>query len=211
MNFVSLIKHGRIRFELWFVYVKSQPRGNAAMKLPMIGLAAIVALAGCTGKPSLEDASLSKRELNIEEFFDGELVANGQFQDIFGTVRRQFNVKINGDWDGNRLRLVEDFVYEDGSTEQRIWTLLKTGDQTWTGTAPGVIGQAIGVENGDRFNWKYTINLPVPTADGPAETVKVTFDDWIWLQSDKRAFNRAYMKRYGVDIGDVSISFEKLR
>lgn len=168
-------------------------------------------LAACTGKPSLNDASLSTRQLNIEQFFDGDLVARGQFQDVFGTVRRQFTVKIKGDWNGKRLKLVEDFIYEDGSTEQRVWTLLKTGPQTWTGTAPGVIGQAVGVEKGDRFNWRYIIGLPVPVADGPAKTVRVSFDDWIWLQSDTRAFNRAYMKRYGANIGDVSISFEKLR
>ena len=168
-------------------------------------------LAACTGKPSLNDASLSTRQLDIEQFFDGDLVARGQFQDVFGTVRRQFTVKIKGDWNGKRLKLVEDFIYEDGSTEQRVWTLLKTGPQTWTGTAPGVIGQAVGVEKGDRFNWRYTIDLPVPVADGPAKTVRVSFDDWIWLQSDTRAFNRAYMKRYGANIGDVSISFEKLR
>jgi hypothetical protein len=66
------------------------------------------------------------------------------------------------------------------------------------------------VEKGDRFNWQYTIDLPVPAADGPAETLRVTFDDWMWLQSEDRLFNRAYMKRFGVDIGDVSISFEKL-
>jgi Protein of unknown function (DUF3833) len=177
----------------------------------LTALAALALLAACSGKPSFDDPSLSSRQLNIEEFFDGDLVAHGQFQDIFGTVRRQFTVRIKGDWDGKRLKLVEDFVYEDGSTEQRIWTLVKTGDQTWRGTAPGVIGEAVGEERGDRFNWRYTINLPVPVAGGPAETVKVTFDDWIWLQSDNRAFNRAYMKRYGVDIGDVSISFEKLR
>lgn len=168
-------------------------------------------LAGCVGKPSLTDTSLSTRQLNIEQFFDGDLVAYGQFQDVLGTVRRQFTVKIKGDWNGKRLKLVEDFVYEDGSTEQRVWTLVKTGAQTWAGTAPGVIGQAVGVEQGDRFNWRYTIDLPVPAADGPATTVRVTFDDWIWLQSDSRAFNRAYMKRYGLAIGDVSISFEKLR
>jgi hypothetical protein len=180
------------------------------MRRIIIGTVVALTLGGCTGKPSLDDKSLSDRQLNIEEFFDGELLATGQFQDIFGTVRRQFTVKIKGDWNGEQLRLVEDFVYEDGSTEQRIWTLVKTGDQTWSGTAPGVIGEAVGVEQGDRFNWKYTIDLPVPSADGPAETVRVTFDDWIWLVSDDKAFNRAYMKRYGVDIGDVSINFEKL-
>jgi Protein of unknown function (DUF3833) len=170
----------------------------------------VLVLAACTGKPSFNDASLSTRNLELERFFDGNLVAYGQFQDVFGAVRRQFTVKINGDWDGQRLLLVEDFVYEDKSTEQRVWTLVKTGDETWRGTAPGVIGEAVGVEQGDRFNWRYTIDLPVPAAGGPAETVRVTFDDWIWLQSETRAFNRAYMQRYGVDVGDVSIWFEKL-
>lgn len=172
-------------------------------------LALIPFLAACAGKPSLEDASLSTRELELEEFFDGRLVAHGQFQDIFGTVRRQFVADIRGDWDGQRLRLVEDFTYEDGSTEQRVWTLKKTGEETWEGTAPGVIGVAKGVEKGDRFNWRYTIDLPVPAADGTAETVRVTFDDWMWLLSEDRLFNRAYMRRYGVDVGDVSIFFEK--
>lgn len=172
-------------------------------------LALVPLLAACAGKPSLEDASLSTRELELEEFFDGRLVAHGQFQDIFGTVRRQFVAQIAGDWDGERLRLVEDFTYEDGSTEQRVWTLRKTGEETWEGTAPGVIGTATGVEKGDRFNWKYTIDLPVPAADGTTDTVRVTFDDWMWLLTEDRLFNKAYMKRYGVDVGDVSIFFEK--
>ncbi|MFD1195731.1 DUF3833 domain-containing protein [Seohaeicola saemankumensis] len=164
----------------------------------------VMGLAGCTGKPALEDEKLSTRNLNLEAFFDGRTVAHGQFQDIFGTVRRRFEVEINGTWDGRTLRLVEDFVYEDGSTEQRVWTLEKTGDDTWKGTAPGVIGTAFGEERGDTFNWRYTIDLPVP--DG---TLRVTFDDWMWLLTEDRLLNRAYMKRYGVDIGEVIITFEK--
>ena len=171
--------------------------------------AAITALTACTGKPSFDDTSLSHQKLNLEEFFVGDLVAYGQFQDFFGTVRRSFVVTIHGDWDGERLRLQEDFVYEDGATEQRIWTLTKTGDDTWMGTALGVIGVASGVEQGNRFNWKYEIDLPIPSADGTSETMLVMFDDWMWLQTDNRLFNRAYVKRYGVDIGDVIISFEK--
>ena len=49
-------------------------------------------LAGCVGKPALDDAKLSDREFNLEEFFDGRVVASGQFQDTFGTVRRRFDV-----------------------------------------------------------------------------------------------------------------------
>ncbi len=181
----------------------------------VLALVTLTLLAACTGKPSFNDPALSDRQLNLEEFFDGTLIAKGQFQDVFGTVRRRFDVTIKGDWNGKRLRLVEDFVYEDGSTEQRVWTLVKTGadapSQTWRGTAPGVIGEALGQEDGDRFNWRYTIDLPVPSADGTADTVRVSFDDWMWLLSEDRLLNRAYMKRFGVDVGDVTISFEKLR
>lgn len=168
------------------------------------------ALAACTGKPAFDDASLSDRKLNLEEFFDGDVIAYGQFQDILGTVRRSFVVEVTGDWDGETLRLEEDFVYEDGSTEQRVWTLQKTGPDSWQGTADGVIGVATGQEQDNRFNWQYEIDLPIPSADGTTETMRVTFDDWMWLISEDRLFNRAYVKRYGIDIGDVSISFEKL-
>ncbi|WP_333712060.1 DUF3833 family protein [Yoonia sp.] len=176
----------------------------------LILAATLMLLAACTGKPSFDDPVLSDRKLNLEEFFDGELVAYGQFQDVLGTVRRNFVVEIAGDWDGERLRLVEDFVYEDGSTEQRIWTLVKTGEDSWTGTAPGVIGEAKGLEDGDRFNWVYEIDLPIPSATGETETLRVTFDDWMWLLADDRLLNLAYVKRYGFDIGVVTISFEKL-
>ena len=70
-------------------------------------------------------------------------------------------------------------------------------------------GKATGIEDGNRFNWRYEIDLPIPSADGTVETMRVSFDDWMWLLEDGRLFNRAYMKRYGVDIGDVSIMFEK--
>jgi hypothetical protein len=82
-------------------------------------------LAACAGRPSLDGEPLSDRQLNLEDFFDGDLVAHGQFQDILGNVSRRFTVEIDGTWDGETLRLVEDFVYEDGSTEQRVWTLRK--------------------------------------------------------------------------------------
>ncbi|SMY06380.1 DUF3833 family protein [Flavimaricola marinus] len=172
--------------------------------------AAFALLAACTGKPSFDDPSLSDQVLNLEEFFEGDLVAYGQFQDVLGTVRRSFVVDIHGDWDGETLTLTEDFVYEDGSTEQRVWSLVKTGPESWQGTAPGVIGVATGEESGDRFNWRYEIDLPIPSADGSVETMRVNFDDWMWQLSEDRLFNRAYVQRYGFDIGDVSISFEKL-
>lgn len=175
------------------------------MRMATLAFASILLLSACAGRPALDDPQLSDRQLNLEEFFVGDLVAYGQFQDVLGTVRRRFEVTITGTWDGQTLTLVEDFVYEDASTEQRIWSLVKTGPETWRGTAPGVVGEAFGEERGDTFNWAYTIDLPVPGD----ETLRVSFDDWMWLLSEDRLLNRAYMKRFGVTIGEVIITFEK--
>lgn len=169
-----------------------------------VAVASLALLAACSGKPKVPTTFLSERQLNLEEFFDGKTVAYGQFQDVLGNVPRRFEVDIDGTWDGKTLTLVEDFIYDDGATEQRIWTLTKTGDDTWTGTAPGVLGTASGTERGDTFNWKYKIDLPVK--DG---TMRVSFDDWMWLLTEDRLLNRAYVSRFGIRLGEVILIFEK--
>jgi hypothetical protein len=51
----------------------------------------------------------------------------------------------------------------------------------------------------------YTIDLPI--AGG--ETLRVSFDDWMWLLTEDRLLNRAYMSRFGVPVGEVIITFER--
>ena len=174
------------------------------MKNLFLALTALVFLASCSGKPSLDDEKLSDREFRLEQFFAGKTKAHGQFQDILGNVSRRFEVDITGAWDGRLLTMVEDFTYADGSEEQRIWKLTKTGSNTWSGTAGGVIGDAFGETRGDTFNWGYKIDLPVPNG-----TMRVVFDDWMWQLSDTRVLNRAYMSKYGFPLGEVVIYFEK--
>ncbi|NVO56071.1 DUF3833 family protein [Rhodobacteraceae bacterium B1Z28] len=173
--------------------------------ITFIAITALATLAACSGKPRVPKTFLSDRQLNLEEFFAGKTVAYGQFQDVLGNVPRRFTVDIEGMWNGETLTLVEDFLYDDGATEQRIWTLTKTGEDGWTGTAPGVLGTASGIERGDTFNWTYKIDLPIKEG-----TMRVNFDDWMWLLDDDRLLNRAYVSRYGVRLGEVILFFEKI-
>lgn len=164
----------------------------------------VLSLVGCSISPSLNDPKLSDKELNLEEFFDGEITAYGQFQDVLGNVSRRFTVDIKAEMTGKTLMLVEDFSYNDGTTEQRIWALNKVGSNEWLGAADGVVGTACGEESGDMFYWNYTIDLPVPDGE-----IRVTFDDYMWLLSDDRMLNKAYMSKLGVPLGEVTIMFEK--
>lgn len=166
--------------------------------------AVLAPLIACGGTPDLEDFTGTTPELELEAFLSGKLTAHGVFQDRFGDVRRTFVVDIDGVWDGTVLTLTEDFVYEDGETEQRIWRLTKTGDETWSGSAEGVVGEALGVENGNAFNFAYTIDLKTP--DG---ALRATFDDWMWQIDDSVLINRAYVSKFGIEIGQLSIFFRR--
>jgi hypothetical protein len=100
--------------------------------------------------------------------------------------------------------LDEDFVYSDGTKQKRIWRLKKLADGRYTGTADDVVGIAQGQTRGNAFYWTYTLSLPV---DGSVYEVK--FDDWMYLMSDTVMLNKATMSKFGVRLGEVTLSFSK--
>ncbi|GAB5387610.1 MAG: DUF3833 domain-containing protein [Alphaproteobacteria bacterium] len=168
-------------------------------------LAAVAGLGACS-TTSVTEYQGMEPELKLEEDFVGQHKAHGFFRDRFGKVRRSFVVDIEGRWEpaDNRLTLREDFVYEDDSTETRIWVLTKTGENTWEGSADGVVGTATGETSGNAFNWRYTFDLP----QGDGKTLRVKFDDWMYLMPDNILLNTATISKFGVELGEVVISFQ---
>ena len=145
--------------------------------------------------------------LALEQFFEGQSVAYGIFEDRFGNLRRQFRVNLQGTVSGNRLVLDEQFLYEDGEKAQRIWTIdkLDTGDDgtvRYEGQASDVEGRANGRVSGNGLNWRYDVALTINGRE-----IEVHFDDWIYRQSEDVAINRAYVSKFGVEIGSVTIVF----
>ena len=85
-------------------------------------LALSLGIAACARKDVGTLANHQPR-LVLEEFFAGQSVAYGIFEDRFGNLRRQFRVNLSGDLDGNRLVLDEEFLYDDGERANRTWTI----------------------------------------------------------------------------------------
>jgi hypothetical protein len=164
----------------------------------------IFLFAGGCSNMQIEDYQQVQPEFILEEYFLGKTQASGLFEDRFGNIQRQFTVSIEGTWDGTNLVMTEDFVYSDGETEQRIWTLRKTGKTTYEGESDNVIGKAVGERAGNAFNWTYDFNLKV--GDG---FWKVRFDDWMFLQPDGVMLNKAVVTRWGIKLGTVFLSFKK--
>jgi len=142
--------------------------------------------------------------LVLERYFDGTLDAWGMFQNRSGQVVKRFHVVIEASWRGRIGTLDERFTYDDGSTQRRVWTLTAHGDGRYTGTADDVVGEAEGQARGNAFRWRYVMALPV---DGT--TYHVDFDDWMYLMDDTVLLNRSEMRKFGIRLGEVTLSFTK--
>ena len=97
----------------------------------------------------------------------------------------------------------------------RISTLKKSGiskveikkitDQNkviYQGQADDIEGEASGSISGNTLNWSYDIYLNIKGSN-----IKVHFNDWIYKQSEDLAINRAYVSKFGINIGSVTLVF----
>jgi hypothetical protein len=168
--------------------------------------AAFIVLFAMSGCVSMEPHTFENTQPRfvVEEYFAGKTKAWGIFEDRFGNLRRQFVVDIDGQWDGDVLTLEEHFKYSDGETETRTWNIYKHNEHDYTGTAGGVVGKAVGQSYGNALQWQYVFNLKIGE-----KTLKVRFDDWMYLQSDGVLLNRAKVTKFGVELGTVTLAFSK--
>ena len=72
----------------------------------------------------------------------------------------------------------------------------------YEGRADDVEGKASGLISGNALNWSYDIYLNIKGSD-----IKVHFNDWIYKQSEDLAINRAYVSKFGINIGSVTLVF----
>jgi hypothetical protein len=174
----------------------------STLALPL--LVAVTLLVGCASAPTPADYAAEKPTLDLKSYFNGELVAHGIFTDRAGKVVRRFTVQMTGSWQGNQGTLDERFTYSDGKTERRVWRLTDEGGGRWSGRADDVIGVAEGRLAGNALNWRYTMALPV---DGTV--YEVQFDDWMYLVDERVMLNKAVMSKFGIRLGEVTLSFNK--
>ncbi len=160
-------------------------------------------LAGC-GTVTVEDYRNERPVLDLRRYFDGTIDAWGVFQDRSGKVVKRFYVRIDAKWVGDTGTLDENFEYSDGSRSQRVWTITRLDEHRYRGTAADVVGEARGEAYGNALRWQYVMNLEV---DG--KTWAVDFDDWMYLMDDRVMLNRSVMSKFGIHLGEVTLSFSK--
>ena len=154
--------------------------------------------------PGVEHYKSEQPSLDLKNYLNGTLEAWGMFQGRSGEVKKRFHVLIDARWEGDSGVLDEHFNWSDGTTSRRVWTLRREADGTYRGTADDVIGEALGELSGNALRWRYVLALPV---DG--KTWNVDFDDWMFLMDEKVMMNRSTMSKWGINLGEVTLTFVK--
>jgi hypothetical protein len=162
----------------------------------------IMLLTSCS--TSVKDYANEKPAFQIDKFFNGRLTAHGFLKDRKGFVSKRFVVKMNATWKGNVGTLNEDFVYSDGTKQNRVWTLTKLSDTKVKGTAADVVGEALGEISGNTLYWTYVLDLKVGD-----KNYKVNLKDWMYLIDENTVLNQSYMSKFGLDVGEIVLSMKK--
>lgn len=169
----------------------------------LLAAAGAAALAGCA-TPQVADYAGETPRLDLRQYFNGTIDAWGVFTDRAGKVIKRFSVVMDCSWQGSDGVLDEAFSYSDGTRQRRIWRLKQLDDGRYTGRADDVRGEATGQQLGNAFHWRYVLALPVE-----GKVVEVDMDDWMYLMSDRVMLNKASMSKFGLHLGDVTLSFAR--
>ena len=158
---------------------------------------ALLMMLGCASV-QVTDYKDARPLLDIEQFFDGQLSAHGVVKDRSGRVIRHFNADITARWHAGVGTLAEDFVFDDGEQQRRIWTLTPLGDGRYAGTAGDVVGDAAMHQSGNSLFLDYVLRLPYRDNE-----VDVRVDDRMYLVSPTVLLNESRLTKFGWDIGSL--------
>ncbi|GGB91804.1 lipoprotein [Marinobacterium zhoushanense] len=141
---------------------------------------------------------------DLFDYFQGTTRAYGIFETPFGRCRRQLVVDLEGRIEGDTLVLHESFEYDNGELQQRTWRIQRLSSIQYRGVAADLSKPAAGKIEGNRLFWRYQLNLSVGQ-----RTVRIDFNDQMFLMADGVLINRARLSKWGVHVGSVTLAFTR--
>lgn len=171
--------------------------------LHLIAAGLIATLSGCAGQ-NIDDYAKLEPKMDMRQFFNGEIEGWGSVFDWAGKQNTRFTVNIKAYWTGNNGTLEEDFVYDDGRKDRRVWSVAMNDNGTFSAKAHDVIGEAAGVQKGNAVNMSYLLRIPRGKS-----TIDLSMDDWMYLIDSKTVLNRTAMRKYGIQVGELTLVMRK--
>lgn len=161
-------------------------------------LLSALALGGCASVPP--SPSVPTRPVTLDQAFVGNKRGAGVFRVFLTGDERRFDAVLRGrlTQGGDRLTVVEDFVYDDGQKDRLTWVFDRAGPGRWTGRREDTVGEAEVIEENGEVRLRYTADFRSPSG-----VTRLGFEDVIYLRSDGVIVNDAIVTRAGFPVGSV--------
>jgi hypothetical protein len=170
------------------------------LALPILVL---LILSGCSSL-SVSEYAQRTPALELESFFNGELTAHGIVKNRSGKVVRYFNADIEAYWDEGVGTLEEDFIFDDGEKQRRVWKLVRQPDGSYIGTAGDVVGEGRAEVAGNSMFLDYI--LEVAYGDG---SIDLAIDDRMYLVQPDILINESVMTKFGLRVGEIVLVIKR--
>lgn len=145
------------------------------------------------------NAATAAAETTLDEAFRGIALGHGRFKSGLIGLDRGFTVTTRGHQNGDFFVLDQQFRFDNGETDRRVWRFRRTGPNAWVGTRKDVIGEAKVQVAEDVITMKY--DVLVPRKDGSKLTLH--FEDRISRVGRKTLVNKAVIYTLGIPVGSV--------
>jgi hypothetical protein len=172
------------------------------LSLPIFSMAAIL-VAGCDRTPA--PPAGSGPAFDPIAFFDGHTHSWGVIEGRSGAPTEQIITDSRGEKEGNdKLRLIQHLSFQDGTTQERDWTLWRSGVDRFDATANDMVGSAKGATTGNIFHWQWIL------ARSPGNgLMDVTMNQWMYRLQDGSVLIRTTISKFGVIVAEVSEQFTR--
>jgi hypothetical protein len=167
-------------------------------------IACCLLAAGCrTMKP--ESFAGAEPRFEPEKFFEGPTRSWGVIESRSGRPKSRFRTEMMGRREGNELVITQDFTFEDGHQQQRVWRVRRIDDHRYDATANDVVGVSHGLAYGNTFHWEYTVAL---RRGNPLANLR--FKLWMYLQADgETMINKVTVTKLGVILARTTEHFHR--
>ncbi len=174
----------------------------------MILRAAVILLCALTGacsslKPQHFAAEAPRFE--PEKFFEGRVRSWGVIESRSGKPKSRVRAELMGRREGNEVEIIQDFTFEDGSKQRRVWKIRRVDEHRYEASSPDVIGPAAGYAFGNAFHWEYTLQLRPGNVFS-----RVRMEHWMYLLADGRTMiNRVVIRKFGIVVAQTTEHFQR--
>lgn len=156
-----------------------------------------------TQKPG--DFGSNGPDFDMRQHLNGKILCEGVIYGPLGRVSSRFVADMNGKWDGNTGTLAETFRYDNGTVQERCWTLRVDDAGVIIADAPDLVGTGTGTQKGPAVQMCYRIKL-----DASAGGHVLNVIDWMYLMENGTIMNRSQFRKFGIPVAELIATMRKV-